>query len=108
MTDEQIALARRPPWVGARIIDRGAPYIIIGGYHWSDQRAVAAGDDPYFWAAACVYRHGVYPLRWTEETRHVSGFAFIEHPTLDLYDPDTRAAFLRRYPDADISPWEKP
>ena len=104
--DDRKELARRPPWVGARIIDRGAGYVIIGGYNASDEKAIAAGEDPHFWAAACVHRHGVYPLRWAEETRHRGEFTIVEHPTLNLFDADTRANFLRRYPDADVTFWE--
>lgn len=108
MTEEKCELLRRPPWVGARIIDRGAGYVVIGGYHASDEKAIAAGEAPHFWAAACVHRHGVYPLRWTEETRSGSGYTLVQHPTLDLWDADTRHNFLRRYPDADVSFWETP
>ena len=107
MTDEERKeLARRPPWVGAKIHDRGAPYVIVGGYHTSDEKAIAAGEAPHFWAAACVHRHGVYPLRWTEETRSGSGYTLVQHPTLDLWDADTRHNFLRRYPGVDVTFWE--
>ena len=107
MTDEdRKELLRRPPWVGARIHDRGAPYVIVGGYNASDEKAIAAGEAPHFWAAACVYRHGIYPMRWIEETRHRGEFTLVEHPTLNLFDADTRANFLRRYPGVDVTFWE--
>ena len=110
MTDEERKeLARRPPWVGAKIHDRGAPYVIVGGYHTSDEKAIAAGEAPHFWAAACVHRHGIYPMRWVEEThesRVGSGYTLVQHPTLDLWDADTRHNFLRRYPGVDVTFWE--
>ena len=46
-TVDKMKLRAIHPWVGAQVLDRGAPYTIIGGYHPNDKRAMQEGQEQH-------------------------------------------------------------
>lgn len=84
------------------INDRGARYIIVGGYHSNDQRDLAMERYPRTWAAFCPGRRACYPLVW-EASVLSKEHGYMEYPVVDLRDPDTRHNFIRRYPAFDLA-----